>query len=196
MFTGETTVAVSPSNWIKRHKFTVDEYYRMGEIGLIGPEEHVELIEGEIFEKTSICSYHASIANHLSSMLIAVVKEEGIVSVQNPIRLSNRSEPEPDLAILKPRDDFYRKQHPKANDILAVVEVSNASERFDREIKLPLYASHGIPEIWIISIEHQTLSIYRSLNGDRYQHEQSSDTPGLVALSALPEVSIDLSTLF
>ena len=77
-----------------------------------------------------------------------------------------------------------------------IIEVSNTSERFDREIKLPLYANHGIPEVWIISIEQKTLSIYRSPNGDRYQHEQSSDTPGLVTLSALPEVSIDLSTLF
>jgi Uma2 family endonuclease len=196
MFIGDTTTAVSPSNWIKRHKFTVDEYYRMGEIGLIGPEEHVELIEGEIFEKTPICSYHASIVNHLSSLLITVVKDEGIVSVQNPVRLSDRTEPEPDLAILKPRDDFYRKQHPTANDTLLVVEVSNASERFDREIKLLLYANHGIPEIWIISIEQKTLSIYRSPNGDRYEHEQATDTPRSVTLSALPEVSVDLSTLF
>ncbi len=189
-------MGVSADNWIKRRQISVDEYYRMAEVGLIGPDERVELIEGEIIDMAPIGSDHASFVIQLNSLLVKAVQDKGFVSVQNPIRLSNRSEPEPDFAVLKPRADFYRKQLPTAADTLLVVEVCNTSERYDREIKLPLYASHGIPEVWIISIEHNTLSIYRSPIGDRYEKEQTTDTPGLVALWALPEASVDLSTLF
>ena len=189
-------MGISADNWIKRRQITVDEYYRMAEVGLIGPDERVELINGEIIDMAPIGSDHASFVIQLNSLLVKAVQDKGFVSVQNPIRLSNRSEPEPDFAVLKPCADVYRKQLPAAADTLLIIEVSNTSERYDREIKLPLYASHGIPEVWIISIEQKTLSIYRSPTGDRYQHEQTSFTPGLVALSALPEVSVDLSTLF
>ena len=189
-------MGVSADSWIKRRQITVDEYYRMGEVGLIAPDERVELIEGEIIDMAPIGSDHASFVIQLTNLLVNAVQDKGFVSVQNPIRLSNRSEPEPDFAILKPRADVYRKQLPTAADTLLLIEVSNTSERYDREIKIPLYAAHGIPEVWLISIEQKSLSIYRTPAGDRYQHEQTSSTPGLVALSALPEVSVDLSTLF
>lgn len=189
-------MGVSADSWIKRHQITVDDYHRMGEIGLIGPDERVELIEGEIIDMAPIGSDHAGIVNRLTRLLAKAVQENGILSVQNPVRLSNRTEPEPDFAVLKPRDDFYSKQLPNASDTLLIVEVSNTSERYDREIKLPLYAAHGVPEVWLISIEQKTLSIFRIPTGDRYHYEQTTDAPGLVALSALPEVSVDLSTLF
>ncbi len=188
-------MGVSADNWIKRRQISVDEYYRMAEVGLIGPDERVELIEGEIIDMAPIGSDHASFVIQLNGLLVKAVQDKGFVSVQNPIRLSNRSEPEPDFAVLKPRADFYRKQLPIAADTLLVVEVCNTSERYDREIKLPLYASHGIPEAWIISIEHKTLSIYRTPTDDRYQYEQTTDAPGMITLFAVPEVSVDLGTL-
>lgn len=189
-------MGVSADSWIKRRQITVDDYHRMGEIGLIGPDERVELIEGEMIDMAPIGSDHASIVNKLNGLLVQAVKEKGILSVQNPVRLSNRTEPEPDFAVLKPRADFYNKQLPTAVDTLLIVEVSNTSERYDREIKLPLYANHGVPEVWLISIERKTLSIYKTPIGDRYQHEQTTDAPGIIALSSLPDVSVDLSTLF
>ena len=189
-------MGVSADNWIKRRQITVDEYYRMGEVGLIGPDERVELIEGEIIDMAPIGSDHASFVIQLTNLLVKAVQDKAIVSVQNPVRLSNRSEPEPDFAILRPRADFYRKQLPTAADALLIVEVSNTSERYDREIKLPLYAAHGVPEVWVISIEQQSLTVYRTPTGDRYQHEQTTDAPGRVTLFALPEASVDLSTLF
>ena len=189
-------MGVSADNWIKRRQITVDEYYRMGEVGLIGPDERVELIEGEIIDMAPIGSDHASFVIQLTNLLVKAVQDKAIVSVQNPVRLSNRSEPEPDFAILRPRADFYRKQLPTAADALLIVEVSNTSERYDREIKLPLYAAHSVPEVWVISIEQQSLTVYRTPTGDRYQHEQTTDAPGRVTLFALPEASVDLSTLF
>ncbi len=189
-------MGVSADNWIKRRQITVDEYYRMGEVGLIGPDERVELIEGEVIDMAPIGSDHASFVIQLNSLLVKAVQDKGFVSVQNPIRLSNRSEPEPDFAVLKPRADFYRKQLPAAADTLLVIEVCNTSERYDREIKLPLYAAHGIPEVWLISIEQKSLSIYRAPEIDRYQHVETTTAPHFVKLAALPEVSVDLSTLF
>ena len=189
-------MGVSADNWIKRRQITVDEYYRMGEVGLIGPDERVELIEGEIIDMAPIGSDHASFVIQLTNLLVKAVQDKAIVSVQNPVRLSNRSEPEPDFAILRPRADFYRKQLPTAADALLIVEVSNTSERYDREIKLPLYAAHSVPEVWVISIEQQSLTVYRTPTGDRYQHEQTTDAPGRVTLFALPDVSVDLRTLF
>ena len=189
-------MGVSADSWIKRRQITVDEYYRMGEAGLIAPDERVELIEGEIIDMAPIGSDHASFVNQLNALLAQAVSGKAILSVQNPIRLNNRSEPEPDFAILKFRDDYYRKQHPTPADTLLIVEVSNTSERYDREIKLPLYARHAVPEVWVISIEQKNLSIYRSPTGDRYQHEQTTDAPGRVTVFALPDVSVDLSTLF
>ena len=189
-------MGVSADNWIKRRQITVDEYYRMGEVGLIAADERVELIEGEVIDMTPIGSDHAGLVIRLTRLLAKAMTDKAMLSVQNPVRLSNRSEPEPDFAVLKFREDDYRNQLPTPADTLLIVEVSNTSERFDREIKLPLYAAHGILEVWIISIEKKSLSVYRSPTGDHYQHEQTSSTPGLVALSALPEVSVDLSTLF
>jgi Uma2 family endonuclease len=192
----EVAMGVSADSWIKRRQITVDEYYRMGKVGLIGPDERVELIEGEIIDMAPIGSDHASFVIQLTNLLVTAVKDKGFVSVQNPIRLSSRSEPEPDFAVLKPRADFYRKQLPTAADTLLVVEVCNTSERYDREIKLPLYAAHGIPEVWLISIEQQSLTIYRSLANNRYQQEQTTQSPSAVSLSALPDITVDLSALF
>jgi Uma2 family endonuclease len=192
----EVAMGVSADSWIKRRQITVDEYYRMAEVGLIGPDERVELIEGEIIDMAPIGSDHASFVIQLNSLLVKAVQDKGFVSVQNPIRLSNRSEPEPDFAVLKPRADVYRKQLPTAADTLLVVEVCNTSERYDREIKLPLYAAHGIPEVWIVSIEQQSITICRSPGNNRYLQEETTHAPGVLNLFALPDIAVDLSTLF
>ena len=189
-------MGVSADNWIKRRQISVDEYYRMGEVGLIAADERVELIEGEIIDMAPIGSDHAGLVIRLTRLLAKAVDDKAILSVQNPVRLSNRSEPEPDFAVLKVREDDYRKQHPAAADTLLIVEVSNTSERFDREIKLPLYATHGVPEVWIISIEQQSITICRSPGNYRYEQEQTTRSPGIVTLSAAPEITVDLSTLF
>ena len=189
-------MGVSADSWIKRRQITVDEYYRMAEVGLIAPDERVELIEGEIIDMAPIGSDHVSFVMRLTSLLVKAVQDKAFVSVQSPIRLSNRSEPEPDFSVLKPRADVYRKQLPTAADTLLVAEVCNTSERYDREIKLPLYAAHGIPEVWIISIEQQSLTIYRSPDNSRYQQETTTQSPGKVSLFALPDITVDLSALF
>jgi Uma2 family endonuclease len=174
---------------------TVDEYHRMGELGFFAPEARVELIEGEIIDMAPIGSDHVDYVNRLNRALVRASGDDAIVSVQNPVRLSRRTEPEPDFALLRPRDD-YRNRLPEPADVLLIVEVSHTSERYDREIKLPLYAKHGIPEVWIIDVEKKTLSVYRVPQGERYTHEQTTYAPGEITLSALPAIKIDLSKLF
>src|SRR3984957_5698612 len=126
--------------------FTVDEYYRMAEAGILGPEERVELIDGEIIQMSPIGDRHLGCVNAAPSFFTSTFREKAVVSVQNPLQLNDYTEPEPDVVLLKPRKDFYRGKHPDAESTLLVVEVSDTTLRYDRKIKLPRYAAAGIPE--------------------------------------------------
>jgi Uma2 family endonuclease len=181
--------------WLPRHRLTVEEYYRMAEVGLLAPDARVELIEGEIIDMAPIGSGHAAIVNRLNRLLVQAVGDQAIVSVQSPIRLSLRSGPQPDLALLKPRADFYSRDHPGPADVLLAIEVSDTTLRYDRGIKMPLYARHGIPEVWIIDVENGLLHFFRSPSGDSYTAVSSAERPGMTRLSLPAEVTVDLSGL-
>lgn len=148
--------------------FTVDEYYAMAQAGVLKPDDRVELIGGEVLEMSPIGSRHAAHVNRLNRWLALALGEQVIVSVQNPVRLDDFNEPEPDLAVLKPRDDFYADAHPGASDVLLLVEVSDSSLVFDRKIKLPLYASHGIPEVWVVNLIEGVIEVLREPAGRHY----------------------------
>lgn len=181
---------------LQRHRLTVAEYYRMAEAGILGEDDRVELIEGEIIDRAPIGSEHTSGVNRLNSLFIRNVGEQAIVSVQNPIRLNEYSEPEPDLALLRYRADFYRHAHPGPEDILLIVEVADSSLRYDLEVKLPLYARHGIPEVWIVDLEHWRLEIYRQPEGETYQEKHCPALDKPIAPAGLPECEVDLRGLF
>ena len=136
----------------ERHLFTVDEYERMGVVGLFGEDDRVELIEGEIVEMTPIGSRHAACVSRLNHLLSAAVRDRAIVSVQNPVRLGIRSEPQPDVALLVPRADFYAGGHPRPADILLVVEVAETSATWDRDVKARLHGAAGVGEAWVIDL--------------------------------------------
>jgi Uma2 family endonuclease len=126
---------------LRKRYFNVDDYYRMAEAGLFSEGERVELIEGEVVEMSPIGSRHAGCVMRSSTVLNRRFGHLAIVSVQNPIRLDDFSEPQPDLALLKPRKDFYSTSHPTAADVLVVIEVADTSADYDRNVKLPLYAA-------------------------------------------------------
>ena len=130
---------------IERRYFTVSEYDRMIEAGILTKDDRVELIEGEIIKMAPINSRHAACVNRLNRLLNRKAGKVAIVSVQNPIHLGEYSEPEPDLALLRPRDDFYAQSHPKPKDMLLAVEVADSSAAKDRNLKVPLFARAGIP---------------------------------------------------
>src|SRR6185295_15291225 len=154
------------------HYFNVDEYYRMAEVGLLSPDVRVEMIEGEIVEMSPIGSTHAGTVDRSSAFLNRKLGNTVIVRVQNPIRLDDFSEPQPDLALLKPRKDFYSKSHPSPEDVLVVIEVADTSVDYDRNVKLPLYARAGIPEAWLMVLAKDVIEVYSQPRNGKYQKVQ------------------------
>lgn len=178
---------------IARHKLTVTDYYRMAEVGILAPDARVELIEGEIIDMAPIGSRHASVVDKLVRLLNRAVGNRAIVRARGSVRLSRHTEPEPDIALLKYREDFYVSAHPGPGDILLVIEVSDSTFVYDREVKAPLYARAEIPEYWLFDIEHGRVIFHRQPMEGAYREVSSSDRLGPVALAAAEEVVVDIS---
>jgi Uma2 family endonuclease len=179
---------------LSRHRLTVQAYYRMGEAGVLEPDARVELIDGEIIDMSPIGSVHASLVNRLTRMLISAVGDRAIVQIQGPLTLDEHTQLQPDLALLKPRSDYYRDAVPGAADVLLVVEVADTSLEKDRSVKLPLFAAHGVPEAWLVDVPDRLVGIYREPEGALYR-SQSIASPGKVELSQLSGVLLDLGGL-
>jgi len=180
---------------LPRRRWTVAEYHRMDELGLLGKEERVELIEGDIVTMAPIGSEHAGRLNYLVSVLGHDLYGKAVIAPQNPVMLSDSSEPQPDVAVLRWRDDYYRQHHPRPADVLLIVEVSDSTAKTDRRIKAPLYAHYGIPEYWLVDLPEQRLEIYRAPQENEYRQVTKHRT-GKVSLLMFPEVFIDLGMLF
>ena len=144
-----------------RHLISVDAFHRMGETGILGPQDRVELIDGEIIDMSPIGVLHAAIVDVLARHFGRRTGESVFVRCQNPLRLDDISEPEPDIAILRPRADFYMTAHPGAADVLLVIEVADTSLAYDLGTKVPLYARHGIPEVWVIDAATRQTRVFR-----------------------------------
>jgi len=168
----------------------------MVDAGILGPSDRVELLAGEIWEAAAIGSPHAGCVNRLSHWFSARVADLAVVAVQNPVLLDDHSEPEPDLALLRPRGDFYGEDHPTPADILLLIEVCDASWAFDRRVKLPLYAGAGITEVWLVHLEDRAVHVYRG--PERGQFAESLVAGGEEALSpeALPDLALTLDEIF
>ena len=176
---------------LARHKLSVEDYHRMGEAGILGPESRVELIEGELIDMAPIGSLHISVVNTLSTFFVHGIGHSGIVSTQNSIHLSSDTEPQPDIAILKPRPDKYRAALPTAADILLLIEVADSSAAYDGMVKLPLYASHGISEVWLFDLKAERLEVHTQPKANGYGSvrrfgKQDAVTPGLIQIAPLP----------
>ena len=175
---------------------TVAEYRRMGETGAFAPGERVELIEGEIVRMPPIGPLHSGLVNRLTRLLVRAVGNRAIVHVQNPVELSERSEPEPDLALLLFREDDYLDATPTPADTLLAIEVADSTLRFDRGTKVPLYARHGVPETWLIDARAERVTVHRDPGPDGYRLAVGPAVPGPLDVGALPGVRIDLGGLF
>ena len=154
---------------VAKHFFTVEEFERMGEAGIFSEDTRLELLEGEIVEMSPIGSRHAACVKFLSRFLNRALGEVALISTQDPIQLDDFTEPQPDVALLRLRDDFYRRAHPKPSDVLLVVEVADTTVDYDRLVKLPLYAKAGIPEVWIINLPAEEIETYADPAGDAYR---------------------------
>ena len=175
---------------IQARRFTVDEYSKMGEAGIIGEDDRVELIEGEIVEMPPISSPHGGGVNRLSYLLNQRLGDRALISVQNPLRLSTHSEPVPDLVVLRPRDDFYATSHPEATDVLLLIEVAQTSQRYDRRVKMPLYAREGVPESWLLDVPARALEVHRDPSPDGYRTVERLRAGDRVSPQALPDLTL------
>ena len=142
-------------------RFTVDEYYKMAEAGILGEDDRVELIEGEIVEMAPIGPLHADAVEDLAELFVLRFADRAKVRSQNPVRLSQILEPEPDLVLLRPRDDFYASDDATFEDVLLIVEVADSSIQYDRQVKAPLYARSGVPEYWIVDLTRDHVAVHR-----------------------------------
>ena len=156
---------------VPHRTFTVDEYYRMADAGVFGPDERTELLDGEIVVMTPPGERHASMVDRLNMLLAGSAGERFIVRVQNPLRLGKRSEPQPDVTVLRYRDDFYASCHPGAGDALVVVEVADSSLRLDRGYKRGLYAREGVQEFWLVDVKRGTITVYSDPAGAEFTRE-------------------------
>jgi Uma2 family endonuclease len=181
---------------LKRHRLTVSDYHRMAEAGILHEDARVELIEGEIIDMSPIGSIHAGTVRQLSRLLERAVGEAAIVSAQNLIVLDDHSEPEPDIALLRPRADFYKSSHPRPGDVLLIIEVAEFSLRYDRDVKIPLYARHKIAEAWLIDVENGHLTIFLQPAGGVYQDILTPKSLATVVPSLLPGATLNLTELF
>lgn len=143
----------------------------MGKIGIFTEDDRVELIDGEVIIMSPIGPRHTSLVNRLNALLTRQLVDRVIISVQNPIQLTDYTEPLPDLAVLRYRDDFYAHAHPRSENVLIVVEVADSSLTYDREEKVPRYARSGIPEVWVIDVEQETVTQYTHPDEQRYRSE-------------------------
>jgi Uma2 family endonuclease len=159
---------------IAKRWFTVAQYNRMGETGILTEDDRVELIEGEIIEMSPIGRRHAACVGRLTNLFGRLLAERAIVWVQNPIVLNDYSEPQPDVALLRRRDDFYERSLPTPDDVLLVVEVADTTLEYDRQIKAPLYARAGIAEVWIVNLMDEKIEIYVQPMNDAYQSKREA----------------------
>lgn len=180
---------------ILRKKFTVGQYYQMIESGILSERDRVELIKGEIIEMFPVGRRHAACVDRLTELFVLRLASKAIVRTQNPIQLSNDSEPQPDLALLRRRDDFYEIGHPKPEDVFLVIEVSDTTVDFDREIKIPTYAEEGIAEAWLVDLNAQTIEVYREPTASRYQQVQQFIQSQSLFLQAFPEIQFSVSQI-
>jgi Uma2 family endonuclease len=180
---------------IEKRRFTADEYYAMARAGILSERDRVELIDGEILAMTPIGPAHAAAVARATHALMRSVAGRAIVWTQNPIRVDAFSEPQPDLALLRPRDDFYRTAHPGPADILLVIEIADTSLSYDRQIKAPLYARHGLAEYWLMDVAAGTVTSYASPEGAAYRAIAVHARGEILAPIALPDCTLTVDDL-
>jgi Uma2 family endonuclease len=180
----------------RRHRLTVSDYYRMAEVGILASDARVELIDGEIIDMPPPGSLHAATVRRLQQILSRELGNRVTIIAQDPVRLGEHSEPQPDVAVLRYREDLYGERHPQSTEVFLVVEVADSSLRFDRDTKQSLYAAHGIPEMWIVDLRGHRLIRHRVPQRGSYTLVDEPDLDVSLELSALPGIAIELQLLF
>lgn len=170
--------------------FTVKEYHQMIEAGILTKDDKVELIRGEIVQMPAVGRRHTSHVKRLTELFYIRLLSRVTIGVQDPVELDDRSAPEPDISLLRRRDDFYESGHPHSEDILLIVEVADATAETDRNIKIPLYAEDNIVEVWLVDINEQCVVVYREPSPSGYQNIQRFQRGQTLSILAFPDIEI------
>src|SRR2546425_9806497 len=178
-----------------QHRFSVTDYYRMAETGVLKPGDRVELLDGKIIDMSPIGPLHSGAVNRLIRLFGKMAGGRWLVSAQNPVHLDEFSEPQPDLMLLKPAADDYTSRHPHPDDVLLLVEVADTTLAFDREEKLPIYARAGISEVWILNLPARQIEIYREPHFAGYASNLIVKPGEKASPLAFPEVELPVSEL-
>jgi Uma2 family endonuclease len=179
----------------RRWRFDVEQYYRLAEVGILKRGDRVELIDGDILVMCPIGNRHHGCVNDLNYLLVSAVGARAVVSVQGPLRLNDRSEPQPDVALLRPRPDSYRSAHPVPSDALLVIEVMDSSASYDRNVKLGLYARSAVPEVWLVDLNAGRVEAYRRPEGGVYAEKSEAARGQFLSPEAFPDVVIGVDAI-
>lgn len=194
MDTGRTDVL--SRHPVSRHRLTVEEYHRLGEAGILGKDDRVELLEGQLVDMSPIGPRHAIAVDALTELLVIAVAGRAAVRVQNPIELDDATEPQPDIVLVRRPWRGYPTSHPRPGDILLVIEVADTSRETDLGAKLELYARAGIPEFWIVDLTMDGVLVCRNPSGHKYGSMSTVEPSGVLEVAGLPGVTIPAASLF
>lgn len=178
-----------------RKRFTVDDYYRMADVGILTPADRVELIEGEIVEMSPIGDRHAMSVNRANMIFARGLGDRVVVSVQNAAHMDRYNEPQPDVVLIRPREGFYGSGHPNPEDVVLLIEVSETTLRFDRTVKLPVYARNGIQEVWIVDLKNDAIHVCREPKGQTYTSIAIRKREDSVSPQEFPDFTIKVNDL-
>ncbi|MFN8632605.1 MAG: Uma2 family endonuclease [Chloroflexota bacterium] len=188
-------VEQAPEMPVKRWKFTVDDYYRMGELGIFPPDARVELVDGDVYEMPPSGPEHAGKILRTDFRFTRLVQERAMVRIQSAVHLPDRSEPEPDLALVAPRDDFYESAHPTVDEIFLIVEIAASTLTFDSRQKAAAYAKAGISDYWVVDLVHRQVIVHRDPMDGVYQSVLAFSRQATLTLLAFPDLSIPVSDI-
>jgi Uma2 family endonuclease len=175
---------------LTRRSFTRDEFHRMSDAGVFHEDDRLELVDGEVVVMTPVGRRHVACVLRVTQVLAAAAGRATMVSVQNPVVIADHDELHPDVALLGLRPDGYESELPNARDVLLLIEVAETSLRYDHEVKLPLYAAAGIPEVWIVNLAEECLEVCRQPAPMGYGETTHVSRGGVVRPLALPEVEV------
>ena len=193
-----TQTIVSPAEAVQtrqRRRFSVSEYYAMAEAGILTENDRVELLEGEIVVMAPIGNRHQSSVDGNGEMFTLRLQGRANVRVQGPVRLDDENEPHPDVTLLRRRDDYYATGHPGPGDVLLLIEVADSTLSFDRNVKLPLYARAGIPEVWIVNLRDRRLESYTDPTEDGYATVRYFEAGSSVAPLHFPDITLEIERI-
>lgn len=176
-------------------RFRVEDFRKMTEVGILPEESGWEIIDGYLIDKMSIGSNHAGIVNILTQKLIVLLAGKAVVAVQNPIHIDDYNEPEPDIALLKSRNDFYRKSLPTPEDVLLLVEVSDSTLEYDRDIKKAIYAEAEIAEFWLVNLKENTIECYSQPKNGNFRLAQIFEKGETVKSKSIENLTLEVEEI-